>query len=107
MEKMKMAKQGLVTFDKYGAVKRGSIQDIDVELQTKDAFSQVDAKVDDDCPVCDYNLYLTKEITKRIAIMDDEEVDVISWICPDCFSQFDMEDNPEILLSSNNIQAQS
>jgi len=45
----------------------------------------------DPCPVCDENLYLNIDFTKRIAVTKDKTV--VGWVCPECWSEFDMEDN--------------
>ena len=46
----------------------------------------------DTCPVCDYNLYFNSSVTQRIGIMDKTR-DVVGWICPECDSEFDLNDN--------------
>ena len=101
----KMAK--VTTFDRHGIPKSAFLTEPGYKIQFKQALDNVESKVKDDCPVCDESLYLTPDVTKRIAVMDDQEEDIIGWICPNCFSQFDMDDVPEILLSRNNIQAES
>ena len=98
-------KEQLLTYNKEGDLLIGNITSEEMEL--KESLSSIDAKIDDFCPVCNHSLFLTAEVTKRIAIMDEQGEDVTGWICPDCYSQFDMEDNPEVLLSKSNIQAES
>ena len=46
----------------------------------------------DPCPVCDYNLYFNSKVTQRIGVMDSTK-DIVGWICPDCSSEFDLNDN--------------
>jgi len=99
------SKEQLLTFNKEGDLQIGNITTEEREL--KESLSSIDAKIEDFCPVCNHCLFLTAEVTKRIAIVDEEGEDVTGWICPDCYSQFDMEDNPEVLLSKSNIQAES
>lgn len=47
------------------------------------------------CIVCDFNLYYDDNCSRRIAITESRELntEVVSWLCPRCFSEFDMEDN--------------
>lgn len=47
------------------------------------------------CKVCDFNLYYDENCSRRIAITDSNTATdvVISWMCPKCFSEFDMDDN--------------
>jgi hypothetical protein len=44
----------------------------------------------DPCPVCDENLYLDKDFTQRVGLLDDDD-EVQGWMCPFCMSEFDME----------------
>lgn len=62
---------------------------------------------EDCCSVCNENLYYSADVTKRIAILGDEETEVVGWICPECYSQFDMDDNIQVLFSKNNIQGKT
>lgn len=61
---------------------------------------------DDLCPVCDEDLFYTEEITKRIAILNDTH-DVTGWVCPECFTEFDMEAHVVTLLSKQPVQGES
>jgi hypothetical protein len=104
MEK-KMAK--VTTFDRHGVPKPSYLKDTGLSIQIDQALDEIESKYEDDCPACEESLYYSPEITSRIAIMDDQDEEIIGWICPNCFSQFDMQDSPVILLSRNNIQAES
>ena len=42
----------------------------------------------DPCPVCDFNLYLDSDFTKKIGLLDKNK-DVTGWMCPKCNSEFD------------------
>ena len=44
------------------------------------------------CPVCDFNLYFNSKITQRIGVLDGTK-DIIGWICPECSSEFDLNNN--------------
>ena len=61
---------------------------------------------DDLCPVCDEDLFYTDEITKRIAILNDTH-DVTGWVCPECFSEFDMKTHVVTLMSKQPVQGES
>tara|TARA_R100000458_G_C8277761_1_gene253404 strand:- start:787 stop:1074 length:288 start_codon:yes stop_codon:yes gene_type:complete len=70
-----------------GIVKECIVEDIDENYphpSTNDTGN-------DPCPVCDENLYLNVDFTKRIAITKEDTV--VGWICPVCWSEFDMDDN--------------
>lgn len=58
----------------------------------------------DPCPVCDENLFASDEFTRRIAILDDGTIS--GWICPECFTEFDMESNVKILFSKQAIHGE-
>jgi len=62
--------------------------------------------VNDFCTVCSENLHYKEDITKRIAILSDNSSEVIGWCCPNCFTEFDMEDNIKVLMSKSAIQAE-
>ena len=58
----------------------------------------------DPCPVCEENLFASEDFTKRIAILD--EGDILGWICPECFTEFDMESNVKVLFSKQAIHGE-
>tara|TARA_R110002051_G_scaffold88750_2_gene156457 strand:- start:2177 stop:2482 length:306 start_codon:yes stop_codon:yes gene_type:complete len=60
----------------------------------------------DNCPVCKTDLYYSEEVTKRIAILDCEEI-VTGWVCPSCYSEFDNKDNILVLMSKSPVQGES
>ena len=43
------------------------------------------------CPVCEKNLYYNDRFTRRVAIVDHNEVD--GWLCPFCSCEIDLKDN--------------
>ena len=55
------------------------------------------------CPICDKALYLNKEFTKRIGLIDSDR-HVTGWICPKCNSEFDLNDNIVYIYGENSIQ---
>ena len=53
-------------------------------------FSKKESSKKDPCPVCDENLYLDKQFTQRVGLLDDDD-EVYGWMCPFCRSEFDIE----------------
>ena len=49
-------------------------------------------KPKDPCPICDKDLHLTSNFTKRIGLIDKDR-EVTRWICAECDSEFDLNDN--------------
>ena len=49
-------------------------------------------KNDDNCPVCDKDLYWDEFFTQRIGVLDEHD-EVEGWMCPYCRSRFDIEEN--------------
>ena len=47
---------------------------------------------EDQCPVCNRDLYFNDVVTQKIGIIDCGG-DVSEWKCPFCNSEFDLEDN--------------
>ena len=66
----------------------------------------VNTPIKDACPVCDEELFYTPEITKRIAVVDNAE-ELQGWICPTCFSEFDIEDNIKTLFAKSGVQGRA
>tara|TARA_R100001443_G_scaffold98626_1_gene105674 strand:+ start:329 stop:556 length:228 start_codon:yes stop_codon:yes gene_type:complete len=55
------------------------------------------------CPVCDYNLYFNSKYTQRIGVLDGTK-DIIGWICPECSSEFDLDNNILYIYGENSTQ---
>ena len=47
---------------------------------------------DDNCPVCDRDLYFNEVASQKIGIIDDDG-SINEWKCPFCDSEFDLDDN--------------
>ena len=54
------------------------------------------------CPVCDTNLYYDDQITQRVGILGDDDYTVEGWMCPECRSRFDIDNNLTYINTSNN-----
>ena len=54
------------------------------------------------CPVCDANLYYDDQITQRVGILGDDDYTVEGWMCPECRSRFDIDNNLTYINASNN-----
>ena len=68
--------------------------------------TQKKKKNEDPCPVCDYDLYYNEKVSQRIGIINLER-DVIGWICPECDSEFDLDDNIVYIYGENSIQGKA
>ena len=64
------------------------------------------AKPKDLCPVCDYNLYLNAKFTQRIGVLDGTK-DIIGWICPECSSEFDLNNNILYIYGEDSVQGEA
>ena len=73
------------------------------ELQNEGKTVTVEGAIVDACPVCDKELFYSPDITKRIAVVDNQE-DIQGWICPECYSEFDMGDNIKTLIAKSAVQ---
>ena len=73
------------------------------EIKDEKKTVVVNNPIQDACPVCDEELFYTNEITKRIAVVDNSE-ELQGWICPKCYSEFDMKDNIKTLFAKSSIQ---
>ena len=58
------------------------------------------------CPICDKNLYLNSDFTQRIGLIDKDR-EVTGWICPECSSEFDLNDNIVYIYGENSIQGKA
>ena len=76
------------------------------EIQNDERTVAVEGAIVDACPVCDEELFYSPDITKRIAIVDNRE-DIQGWICPQCYSEFDMSDNIKTLLAKSAVQGRT
>jgi len=76
------------------------------ELQNEGKTIKVEGAIVDACPVCDGELFYSPDITKRIAVVDNQE-DIQGWICPECYSEFDMSDNIKTLLAKSAVQGRA
>ncbi len=47
---------------------------------------------DDNCPVCDRDLYFNEVASQKIGIIDDDG-SINEWKCPFCDSEFDLDNN--------------
>ena len=63
-------------------------------------------KAKDPCPICDKDLHLTSNFTKRIGLIDKDR-EVTGWICPECDSEFDLNDNIVYIYGENSIQGKA
>ena len=58
---------------------------------------------EDFCQICDYSLYHNERYTKRIGMIDDNNK-VIGWMCPECNSEVDLDNNISYIYGKNSIK---
>ena len=63
-------------------------------------------KPKDPCPICDKNLYLNSDFTQRIGLINKDR-EVTGWVCPECSSEFDLNDNIFYIYGENSIQGKA
>ena len=63
-------------------------------------------KAKDPCPICDIDLYLNSNFTQRIGLIDSDR-EVTGWICPECDSEFDLNDNIVYIYGENSVQGKA
>ncbi len=76
-----------------------------METKHKSSHTKKSEKIVDKdlCPVCDYNLYFNSNYTQRIGVLDGTK-DIIGWICPECSSEFDLDNNILYIYGENSTQ---
>ena len=60
----------------------------------------------DPCLVCDFALYFNSKVTQRIGLLDRDR-DVVGWICPECSSEFDLDDNIVYIYGENSMKGKA
>jgi len=56
--------------------------------------------------VCDFDLYYNSDATQRIGIINVKR-EVLGWICPECDSEFDLDDNIVYIYGEDSIQGKA
>ena len=46
---------------------------------------------EDICPVCEEDLYISSSMSKRIGLIDENDM-LVGWLCYHCRSEFDSDD---------------
>ena len=76
-------------------------------MEAKQSLSRTKKnKAKDICPICDKNLYLDSNFTKRIGLIDKDK-EVTGWICPECSSEFDLNNNIVYIYGENSAQGEA
>ena len=60
----------------------------------------------DPCPVCDFNLYLDSEFTRRIGLLGKHK-EITGWMCPKCNSEFDSSNKIVYIYGENYEQGEA
>ena len=66
-------------------------------------------KSKDPCPVCEDELYYSRNFSKRVGLFDlmSQSHHVIGWACPHCHSEFDKKDNIMYIYGQDYMQGDS
>ena len=76
-------------------------------MKTRQSLSRIKkSKLKDLYPICDKNLYLNDDFTKRIGLIDKHK-EVTGWVCPECSSEFDLKDNIVYIYGQDYTQGNS
>ena len=87
----KKSRHSVGRFKEVIIVFEGKIEQLDDHLSKDEPKPNLGKHIEDNCVVCGKDLYHNDEFTKRIAMMDDD--DVVGWMCPFCFSEFTPNDD--------------
>ena len=60
----------------------------------------------DPCPFCNKDLYLDKEFTQRVGLLDDFD-EIIGGMCPHCKSEFDVDNHLTKFLGEGTIRGEA
>ena len=77
-----------------------------VEAKQSSSDTKKKSRDKDACLVCDYDLYFNSKVTQRIGIINIAR-DVVGWICPECDSEFDLDDNIVYIYGENSAQGKA
>ena len=58
------------------------------------------------CPVCNYNLYHSEKLTKRVGLIDKKET-LTGWLCPHCKSEFNLKNDIVELFDEDVIKGEA
>ena len=77
-------------------------------MEAKQSSSDIKkkSKIEDPCPVCDLDLYFNEKVTQRVGLINRYR-DVTGWICPECDSEFDLDDNIVYIYGEDSIQGKA
>ena len=77
-------------------------------MEAKQSSSVIKKKnrAKDPCPICDFDLYYNSDVTQRIGIINVKRK-VLGWICPECDSEFDLDDNIVYIYGEDSIQGKA
>tara|TARA_R100000234_G_scaffold99847_2_gene68540 strand:+ start:4352 stop:4588 length:237 start_codon:yes stop_codon:yes gene_type:complete len=64
------------------------------------------SRIKDYCPVCEKDLYLNSDISKRVGLVDDDD-DVIGWLCPYCKTEFDFDNKVVYIMGNEHIRGET
>ena len=97
--------RNIVKYDKEGIPSTAEICAGDPVPMHREIMNTIED--DDLCSVCAEDLFFSSEVTKRIAILGSDDSDVIGWVCPACFTEFDIQDKIIVLMSRSAVQGKA
>ena len=77
-----------------------------VEKQNLSGTKKKKSRVKDDCPVCEKDLYLNSDISKRVGLVDEKD-DIIGWLCPFCKTEFDFNSKVIHIMGDAHIRGET
>ena len=69
----------------------GVDESLTISKRPKKSKKPKKSKVKDPCLVCKKDLYYDSNYSQRVALTEEDIV--MGWLCPHCFSEFDLRDN--------------
>jgi len=77
-----------------------------VEKQNLSVTRTKKSKIKDNCPVCEKDLYLNNDISKRVGLVDESDK-VIGWLCPYCNTEFNFDDKVIFIMGNEHIRGET
>ncbi len=108
MNKQVGKSKSIIKYDKEGAPHSAEICSGDpVPITREYDGPHEDSPGNDLCRVCKEDLFFSSEVTKRIAILGGKDDEVTGWVCPSCFTEFDVKDKILVLMSRSSVQGKA
>ncbi len=87
-------------YTRTGIMRKAELNKVDLKVPIPEGH--LDEEPKDECPVCSTDLFIDLSHTSRIALVEDRFI--TGWICPECYSEFDRDDNLVVIMAKNSSQ---